>query len=138
MRNVIDYIHRNPRNKLIFSKEVHSELNTINIGQLIAIEIETFINNKFISIKTKEAIKEILLSNIKNDNNIGKYISIKNIGILFEPELKVDVLQLFDTYSKTNALFVQWDGVIENNNLYFLTKDKGIKVNIKNINHITV
>jgi hypothetical protein len=57
---------------------------------------------------------------------------------LFEPELKVDFNNLLEKYSNTNALFVKWEGVIDNENLYFLSKEKGIKININKLSHIAI
>jgi hypothetical protein len=68
----------------------------------------------------------------------GRYLSIENIGVLFEPELKLDFASLLDSYSQNNVLFVKWEGEIDAENIYFLTKEKGIKKNIKNLSHIVI
>ena len=88
--------------------------------------------------RAKEVLGNIFDSNLSDSDILGKHLAIQNLGVLFEPELKIDFLSLIDKYSSTNALFIQWDGEIENNTLYFLSKQKGQKINIKNLSHIAV
>ena len=88
--------------------------------------------------RAKEVLGNIFDSNLSDSDILGKHLAIQNLGVLFEPELKIDFLSLIDKYSRTNALFMQWDGEIENDTLYFLTKEKGKKINIKNYGNYSV
>ena len=54
----------------------------INIGQELSKAIESNIDNKRLSLIADDALEKIISSNIVNDKDIGKYIAIKNIGIL--------------------------------------------------------
>ena len=53
-----------------------------------------------------DIVSQILNDNIRNDAEIGYYLAIENIGILFEPELKLDVRSIIDSYSKNQCLVV--------------------------------
>ena len=64
--------------------------------------------------------------------------ALSNIGILIEPELKQDLTRLMEKHSNGNVLFIKWDGEIDQDNLYFLSKEKGIKINIKNLSQILI
>lgn len=55
------------------------------------------------------AIQQLFSDAVKADENIGRYLAIFNIDILFEPELKLDVGNLFDSYSKNQCLIIQAD-----------------------------
>jgi len=88
--------------------------------------------------RVSSELDRILNAAISNHDLFGKYLSIENLGILFEPELKIDFNRLLDSYSQNNALFVKWDGEIDSENIYFLTKENGIKINIKNVSHIAI
>jgi hypothetical protein len=82
---------------------------------------------------------ENMLNTATIDHEIyGRLLTISNLGILFEPELKVDFNNLLEKYSNTNTLFVKWEGAIDNENLYFLSKEKGIKININKLSHIAI
>ena len=48
----------------------------------------------------------------------------------------LDFYSFIDNLSKTNCLFIEWEGETDKENLYFLTKSNGIKINIKNLSNI--
>jgi hypothetical protein len=138
MKNIQKYLSFQSRNKLVIQKHNLDIVETINVGSLVAEAISNFLDDKKLSLKVTNIIEEIFeVSKVKHQD-LGRILAIKNLGILFEPELKIDFLSLIDKYSSTNALFIQWDGEIENNTLYFLSKQKGQKINIKNLSHIAV
>jgi hypothetical protein len=88
--------------------------------------------------KVSSELDRILNSAISNHDLFGDYLSIDNLGILFEPELKIDFNRLLDRYSQNNVLFVKWDGDMDAESIYFLTKENGIKINIKNLSYIVL
>tara|TARA_B100000787_G_C15957767_1_gene191810 strand:+ start:81 stop:449 length:369 start_codon:yes stop_codon:yes gene_type:complete len=109
-----------------------------DLGVMISRTIATLTDDKRLSLKVTGVLDNIFNSLIIESEKYGKILPIKNLGILFEGDLKIDVLQLFDKYSRTNTLFIQWDGEIENNTLYFLSKYKGQKIDIKNLSYIAI
>ena len=113
-------------------------ISPLNIGQLVAKEIQPLLDDKRFSMKAMIAIDNILSESIGGYNKYGKLIAIENLGILFDPDLKLNFHQLLDKHSSSNALFIKWDGEIENDNLYFLSKKRGIKIDLKNISHIII
>lgn len=126
------------RNKLVVTTNFIDDILYIDLGSLYSQKLnEIKFNTKF-SIRSKFILDSLLTSIVLENNSIGKYIALKNIGILFEPELKIDLLAVLDKFSKDYILVLQWEGEIENNNLYFLTKEKGKKINIKNLSHIII
>ena len=138
MKNIQKYLSFQSRNKLVIKKHNLDIVETINVGSLVAEAISNFLDDKKLSLKVTNIIDEIFeVSKVKHQD-LGRILAIKNLGILFEPELKIDFLSLIDKYSRTNALFIQWEGEIENNTLYFLSKQKGQKINIKNLSHIAI
>ena len=138
MKNIQKYLSFQSRNKLVIQKHNLDIVETINVGSLVAEAISNFLDDKKLSLKVTNIIEEIFeVSKVKHQD-LGRILAIKNLGILFEPELKIDFLSLIDKYSRTNALFIQWEGEIENNTLYFLSKQKGQKINIKNLSHIAI
>ena len=100
--------------------------------------INNISKNERFTLKAKSKLEEFLINSTTDYVKFGKVLSIYNLGILFEPELKIDFLSLIDKYSKNNTLFIQWEGETENNKLYFLSKFEGIEINIKNLSHIMI
>lgn len=135
---IVDYIKSNARNKIIFHSQNIPDLESVNIGLRISECIYNFKESGRIAMKVSSELDKILNSSISNHLVFGKYLSIKNLAILFEPELKIDFARLLDSYSQNNTLFIKWDGEIDAENIYFLTKENGIKINIKNLSHIEI
>lgn len=133
---ILDYLKSNPRNKIIIHKNPIDNLNTIDIGLELAKQIQGLTSDIRFTLKTKSKLEEIINNSIHRHQQFGDSISIKNVGILFEPSLKFDFYSFIDNFSKTNSLFIQWEGETDKENLYFLTKSKGVKINIKNLSNI--
>ena len=138
INTITDYIQSQARNKVIFHSQDLSDLITVNVGLRISENIYNFKEPGRISMRVSSELDRVLNAAISNHDLFGKYLSIENLGILFEPELKIDFNRLLDSYSQNNALFVKWDGEIDSENIYFLTKENGIKINIKNVSHIAI
>ena len=138
VNNITEYIKSQSRNKIIFHSQDISDLESVNIGLQISESIYNFKEPGRISMKVSSDLSEILNASISHHEVFGRYLSIENLGILFEPEMKLDFTRLLDSYSQNNVLFVKWDGEIDADNIYFLTKENGIKINIKNLSHIVI
>lgn len=133
---ILDYLKSNSRNKIVIHRNPIDILNTIDIGLELAKQIEVLTNDNRFTLKVKSILDELISHSIYRNHQFGDTISIKNVGILFEPSLKFDFYSFIDNLSKTNCLFIQWDGETDKENLYFLTKSNGIKINIKNLSNI--
>lgn len=135
---VLDYVKSQSRNKIIFHSQTFSDFESVNIGLKIS---ESIYNRKEpgrIAMLVSSELNEILNKSVSQHESLGSYLSIENLGILFESELKIDFARLIDSYSQNNMLFVKWDGEIDAENIYFLSKENGIKININNLSHIEI
>ena len=138
MKEIVDFINSQPRNKIIIYTDDLDELEPIDVGKCISAEIYTMLDDKRLSLKAKMKIEEFFSNNMVNHSLYGQSLTISNLGILLESDLKIDIVKLFDNFSINNLLFIKWDGEIEENNLYFLSKQDGIKISIKNLSHIII
>ncbi len=111
------------RNHLILSSGCHEEFCYVNVGFEISSYIEPIIADRRLSMRTQDKLNTILRNNVKQLDGLGAYLAITNIGILFEPSLKIDIEGLFDRWSQNNVLVVDiGKGAISSNRL-FLTPD---------------
>lgn len=136
--NILKFIHNTPRNKIVFLDQPITNLRFLDVGKELSIKLHALTNDNRIAMKSIGIIDKLFSSSIEEDAIYGKYLALKNIGILFESELKTDFVQLLDKYSSSNILFVQWEGEKDSQYMYFLTKEKGRKINIENLSHITI
>jgi hypothetical protein len=137
-RNIEDYIKSQTRNKIIFHSQDISGILPVNIGLRISESIYNFKEPGRISMRVSSELNDFLNASITHHEVFGRYLSIENLGILFEIELKIDFVRLLESFSQNNVLFVKWDGEIDTENIYFLSKENGIKINIKNLSHIAI
>ncbi len=135
---ITDYIKSQSRNKIIFHSKDIAGLFPVDIGLRISEAIYNFKEPGKIPMRVSTELDTILNTSIMQHDLFGGYLSVENLGILFELELKLDFARLLENYSQNNLLFVKWEGEIDGNNLYFLTKENGIRINIKNLSHIII
>lgn len=135
---ISDYIKSQSRNKIIFHSQVISNIEAVNVGLMLSESIYGFKESGKLAMRVSLKLDEKLNAAISSHDVFGRYLSIENLGNLFEPELKIDFARLLDRYSQNNLLFVKWEGEIDSEHIYFLTKEKGIKTNIKNLSHIAI
>ena len=138
MDRVDNYIKSQSRNKIVFYKQDFLAIDSIDVGKKLSLEIMSIAYDTKIGMKSLIIMDELFTSSFSNNSEYGKYLAIHNLGILFEPELKTDFVQLLDKYSSSNTLFVKWEGEIEDGTLYYLTKERGQKIDIKNLSHIII
>jgi hypothetical protein len=138
INSIVGYIKSQARNKIVFYSNVIPQIDLVDLGLRISESIYNIKEHGKLSLIVKNELKEILDSSISHHDLFGRYLSIENLGILFEPELKIDLVRLLDSYSQNNVLFVKWEGDIDTDNIYFLTKENGIKINIRNLSHIAI
>ena len=130
VQDILEYIGQNTRNRIVFSNTVVDGLDFINVGRYVATELSKA-NNPLDIIAN-------LLSELQFNPQIGNYIAIDNIGILFEPELKLDVKSILDSYSKNQTLIVRSDAVIADGKFYFLSPEDNISVSLDGLSFITI
>ncbi|MGV0956785.1 hypothetical protein ACTS91_10260 [Empedobacter falsenii] len=109
----------------------------MNIGKLVALELSN-LDKKKIVFKINQLLDEIIVKNKIQHKEFGETIAIENIGLLLEPELKFNVEKFLSDYSQNNTLILKWEGEIDTNQLYFLTKNDNYKIDLNNLSHIVI
>jgi hypothetical protein len=106
----------NLESAIFYVKE--QNINVVNIGA----EVANFINNledyRYLSIDVFDFIIK-LLDKSKTNLNVSdnEIIAIYNLGILFEPDLKLNTTQLLKDYSKTTAIIIIWENETDHSNI---------------------
>ena len=132
------YANSQSRNKIVFHRNEIPDITTIDLGLNLATSIYNFQETGKVSMMVTAELSKILSSAVRQHQEFGKYLSVENTGILFEQALKIDFRRFLDSYSQNNLLFVKWEGEIDADNIYFLTKENGININIQNLSHIVL
>jgi hypothetical protein len=137
-QHILEYIQGYAKNKIILHRDSFEGVNQVNVGIMLSNKLFAHKNINRLPLIANSAIEEIFSDNISVDPNYGKCLFVSNIGILLEPELKLDFVKILEKNSSNCSLFIQWVGEIEDGCLFFLTREKGIKININELSHITI
>ena len=86
----------------------------------------------------KDALNKIFSQGSCRNEEIGEYLAIKNIGILFEPALHIDVGTILKKWSRDHILVVMLEGEIQNGTFYLSDQEPKYSVSLNDITYKTI
>lgn len=123
-------------NRLVFTDDHHKIVShSTDIGFELAKELEGFEVGTKVALIANAKLHELFEKGLIKDDKIGDVYCIRNIGILFEPELKIDFVSLCRKYSRDSVFVVEHHGEIDAKNFYFLTTENGKKIELTDLNY---
>lgn len=66
----------------------------------------------YFQMQLREELSGIFNKHIRDDKEFGNFLIVSNPGILFEPELKLNVCEILRRISQNNLLIIIWPGAI--------------------------
>ena len=138
LENVVTFTNSASRNHLILSSGCFEAINYVDVGYDLSSYIEPIIGDRRLSMRAQDKLNLLLRDNIGQIDDFGAYLAITNIGILFEPSLKIDTESLFDRWSQNNVLIVYiGKGIVSSNRLYLAPNcSEQYSVSLQKINYI--
>ena len=133
---LLEFIHSPSRNHLILSNGCLDGLKHTDVGFEVSCFIEDIIGDRHLSMRVQDYINKLFREHIFLSNDLGQYLAVTNVGILFEPLLKLDVEALFGRWSQNNTLFLDIGKGYVTDNRYYLTQGcpKAYSVSLASIN----
>lgn len=119
---IAQFLSYDPRHKLVFAPTVDPCLPTVDVGFELASRLNDKLVSPHLSMIAEDELNNILKRSLCKDDIIGDYIALSNWGILFEPELKLNLLSLFDSYSKSATLILINCGQADNECFHLVSK----------------
>ena len=90
------------------------KIRTTNIGKELAAYIDNLDDFSYLNIDVFDYLRKLLDRNKAKIKNIGnEVVAIYNLGILLEPSLELNAVQLLKDFSKTAALIIIWENQSE-------------------------
>lgn len=74
----------------------------------------------------------------QNDSQIGNYVALENIGILFEPELEFNLKSILDNASTNKTIVVCSDGTILSDKFYFFQPGDGVFIDLGGLSYMEI
>ena len=85
-------------------------INVINVGKELATYIDGLEDFSYLNIDVYDYTKKLLDKHKSKINDMGNdVIAIYNLGILMEPAIELNAVQLFKEFSKSTSLILLWD-----------------------------
>lgn len=133
------HIAADSRHKLLFVTREIEDISFVDVGTELSAAIEHILHEKRLSMVAEEALDKIVDQYTIYDPDIGDYVAIRNIGILFEPALHINLHAKVDSWSRTRVLIIHHEGTIHNH-VFFLTTNSETKysLNLKDITYKTL
>ena len=136
---IIEFLNSSTRTKLIFSLNKIDTLHYVDVGKDLSFRLKsTSIDDRRFSIKAQETLNDMLMKHYTNNETIGDYMAITNLGILLEPELRLNFLEFIQSKSQNYPLILHWEGDIDNDSLIFKSKPNGLVFSLTGINYLFV
>ena len=129
-----------PRYRLavVLSPGASSDERVLNIGKELAKAIEPMKRRPEVHFQfaVQEAVSKIIREHSFIDPTFGECVVIANPGILFEPELGIDVTELLRRVSKNTLTSLLWPGEASEQGLWLLRESSPYHINYSEINYI--
>lgn len=114
--------------------------NVINMGRALATVISTIDRHNELKFQfsVQEAVNQIIQEHTFTEPNLGEVVIIANSGILFEPELHIDVTELLRRISRNKLVILLWPGEITKDKLSFIRPSSPYCIYQSEINYIVL
>ena len=130
-----DYLSQNPKHKLVFTKNEPEDFVFTNLG----FEMATHLDDQTLpSVVATGAFESVVAKGMQVHPEYGKYMAIKNIGILFEPSLRLNVRMLFESISHDTLLVVCSDGIVQNDTFHFIKPTDGFGISLSGLSFLVI
>ena len=120
------------RNKIIFCHEPITHLHYVDVGK----ELSSAIKEQEEPSSYSSACKRIFEQTYK-DEVVGPYLALSNWSILFEPDLKLDLRSIIESFSINKCLILLSNGSIKENR-YLLMDDNRFALNLQGLSFIEI
>jgi hypothetical protein len=126
------FISQVSRNKIIFCREPISNLHFVDVGKELSFVIKEQEEPSGYSSVCKRIFEQTY-----NDEVIGSYLALSNWIILFEPDLKLDLRSIVESFSINKCLILLSNGSIKENR-YLLMDDPRFALNLHGLSFIEI
>ncbi len=137
---IIRFLSSAPRFKLIVvaDEQMLTYFSVFDLGYHLSMFLKENeqLRNKELPFIIQEELTRLINQNIIHHPDFGDYICLSNTGILFEKDLKVNVLQTIQRFSRNNLVILYWEGEIRGNKLFFLSESSKYTIDLSATNHI--
>ena len=119
---IAQFLKYQPRNKLVFTPQIDSPLYSVDVGVELSALIQENLGSPQLPLIAEDKLRSLIGNSTLTDDIIGEYVALSNWGILFEPGLKLNLLSLLDSYSKSRTVILVNSGEGDNDDFYLVNR----------------
>lgn len=108
------------RNHIVFSNGRLDHLQYLDVGLELSTGIEDILSDRRLSMKSQDILNRLFSDHTISSSVYGSYLAIENLGILFEPLLKFDLMALLNKWSQNILLVINMGKGSITNDVYYL------------------
>ena len=121
---------------VIEEEKNHDEPLALNIGYELSMIIQNLNRQShYFQMQVQDELMKIVTKHKMHDEEFGDYLIISNLGILFEPELKLNVCDVLKRISQNTLLILLWSGVILPDRLCNISEQSEYNIKRSEINY---
>ena len=131
-----EYLAQANRNRLVFCHDRLKDLFFTNVGRTISNLLSNEnLRSSMVAYAAEDVLNEILTLT-QEDDLIGKYVAMDNIGILFEPELGFNLKSILDSASTNKTIIICSDGIVKDDKFLFFQEGDDYCIDLKGLSYI--
>lgn len=125
------------RHRLYFTHSEIQGVECVDIGLELSKEIGGCLNQRQLPMIASDKLDHLIDKHTVRVESIGEVVVLTNIGILFEPALKINIQAKLDTYSRGRIVVVLMAGGTINDGRFYLDygKDRSFSVDLKHLTY---
>lgn len=134
--DISPYVDRHARHRLLFVQGVVEGISYVDVGRELSVRIGDRLGSRQLPMLCDDALNAIIDSATRHDLRLGSYVALRNIGILFELALMVNVHDKLEQYARDRVLIVNLEGTITGQ-VFYLGQERSSQysVQLKDITH---
>ena len=132
------YIAKKPKYKLVFDLSASLDVESVNAGAYLAGALQTKLKKNKLDMYAGDAIRMMLRQHTHEHPELGRYVALENIGIIYEPELAFNLESIFEQTSKDELLIIRSKGKVEDNRFFFLSPQQSLSINLNNLTYLVI
>ena len=138
IEKILAFLSLANRNRLVFCHDYIDGLFFVNVGKELAEALsKENLHSPTVAYMAEDFLADIL-STSRVDSQVGAYVAIENIGILFEPDLGLNLKSTLDNASTNKTIIIRSDGIIISNRYYFLQEGDGVFIDLTGLSYIEI
>ena len=138
--NILKFIAGHPRTTIILTRHALDGFVWVDLGREFSKLLQPILRHKLMQALAMENLESFIVDNTEELPIVGEYIALKNTGILFEPELQIDIRNFLEQWGKNQMVLFQLspNAQIEDDKVYLSKYNRSFFFDLKGLNYITI